>query len=71
MTNRSRQNAPVTFRSLLRTSPNGRFSRLPLGRLRVRIYGKLQLGSMTSKVTHNNANNRQATRDYRIAVVQP
>jgi len=33
VTARGWQSAPVTLRSLLRTSPNGRFSGLPLGRL--------------------------------------
>jgi hypothetical protein len=35
----NRANARVTYQSLLRTSPNGRFSGLPLGRSQRRMYG--------------------------------
>jgi hypothetical protein len=42
-------NAPVTFRSFLRTSPNGRFSGLPLGRLPwLRMYALASRKATTS-----------------------
>ena len=44
---RERANARVTYRSLLRTSPSGRFSNLPLGRLHRRTYANRRADSTT------------------------
>ena len=48
-------NARVTYLSLLRTSPNGRFSGLPLGRSQRRMYGFSSLEATTLGWTPSNA----------------